>query len=348
MENRSEIILYQTEDGRTHIQTLLQDGTVWLSQAQMAELYDKTIPTINEHIKNIYEEGELSTGATIRNFLIVQTEGKRQVSREVAFYNLDMVLAIGYRVRSHRGTQFRQWATTALKEYLVKGFVMNDERLKNPAGADYFDELLERIRDIRASEKLFYQKVKDIYSNSLDYDPQSDQAQVFFKTVQNKMLYAVTGMTAAELVARRADGGRPNMGLTTWQGAQKGKALRKSDVITAKNYLAEKEIADLNRIVTMFLDTAEDTAQRRQVMRMKDWEQRLDEFLRFNERDVLKTAGKVSHDAAEQIAHQHYEAFDLKRRESETIAAERAAAKELTDLAKQIEAKKPAKKKDGT
>lgn len=334
-DNRNILILYRTDDGLTDIRLRAVDGTVWLTQAEMADLFQSSKQNISHHIRGILEDRELSEPATVKNYLTVQTEGKREVQRNVALYNLDMILAVGYRIKSARGTQFRQWATTTLRAYLVKGFVMNDERLKNPdipGGTAYFDELLERIRDIRASEKLFYQKVKDIYVKSVDYDPKSDQAQLFFKTVQNKMLFAVTGRTAAELVESRSDPGLPNMGLIAWKAGK----VRKGDVVTAKNYLTRDELGSLNRIVTMFLDLAEDTALRRQAMTMKNWEQRLDEFLRFNERAVLTHAGNVSHDRAEQIAHDRYEAFDLKRREEEKVLAEREAAGELEQL-RQVE-----------
>lgn len=336
------LIIYRTDDGLTEIAFRPLDGTVWLTQMEIAELFMTSKQNVSLHLKNIFEDNELAEASVVKESLTTAADGKNYITKT---YSLEAILAIGYRVKSPRGTQFRQWATTALKEYLVKGFVMNDERLKNPGVMDYFDELLERIREIRASEKLFYQKVKDIYSRSADYDGRSDQAQLFFKTVQNKMLYAVTGMTAAELVVSRADGGKPNMGLTTWAGASKGRGVRKSDVVTAKNYLTEDEMRVLDRIVGMFLDLAEDTAERRQVMYMKDWELRLDEFLKFNERDILTGAGNVSHDRAEQIAHERYATFDAVRREQEAVLAEREAAEDLKQLEKQIEAKKTGKKK---
>jgi hypothetical protein len=338
MSNMSNtaLILYRTEDGLTELQLKSIDGTVWLTQSEIAELFQTTPQNITLHIKAIYEEGELEQAATCKDYLQVQMEGSRQVKRQLMHYNLNMMLAVGYRIKSSRGTQFRIWATTTLREYLVKGFVMNDERLKNPNGTPYFDEFLERIREIRASEKLFYQKVRDVYTKSMDYDPKSDEAQRFFRTIQNKMLYAVTGMTAAELVKHRSDAALPNMGLTHWEGSQKGRKVRKSHVITAKNYLVEEEIANLNRIVTMFLDVAEDTAKNQQAMYMKDWEQRLDEFLQFNKRSVLNGAGQVSHDHAAQIAHERYATFDLHRREQESIQAEREAADDLKELEKEI------------
>jgi hypothetical protein len=314
-----ELILYKTEDGTTAIKLRAEEGTVWLTQAQIAELFDKGVPAINEHIKNIIKEGELEEDSTIRKFRIVRHEGRRTVEREVVHYSLDMILAVGYRVRSLRGTQFRQWATTHLREYLIKGFVLDDARLKEPGGWDYFDELLERIRDIRASEKRFYQKVRDIYATAVDYDPKTDEAQLFFRKVQNKMLWAITGHTAAELVAGRADSNLPNMGLTSW----KGNRVRKQDVTIAKNYLDETEVSELNRIVVMYLDYAEDQAKRRKTMTMREWEDKLDAFLTFNERDILRHAGKVSQVVAEKLAGERYEKFDATRRKVERFAADR-------------------------
>ena len=323
-----ELILYRTEDGRTSIKLRAEKGTVWLTQAKIAELFGKGVPAINEHIKNIIKEGELDQGSTIRKFRIVRNEGGREVERQVAHYNLDMILAVGYRVRSARGTQFRQWATTHLKEYLVKGFVLDDARLKEPGGWDYFDELLERIRDIRASEKRFYQKVRDIYATAVDYDPQSDEAQLFFKKVQNKMLWAITGRTAAELVAGRANPSLPNMGLKSWKGSR----VRKQDVTIAKNYLDAQEIDELNRIVVMYLDYAEDQAKRRKVMTMQEWADRLDAFLSFNERDILDHAGKVSQAVAEKLASERYGEFDSKRREAEKLEADTEDMEELRKI----------------
>ncbi|MBM7717441.1 hypothetical protein JOC94_004469 [Bacillus thermophilus] len=276
MNNESNFLMYQTENGDTKIQVRLEGETVWMTQKAMAELFQKGVPTINEHIKNIYAEGELTEEATIRKNRIVQVEGSREVEREVAFYNLEMIIAVGYRVRSHRGTQFRQWATERLNEYMVKGFTMDDERLKEMRniGADYFDELLERIRDIRASERRFYQKITDIYATSIDYDPSTPIAREFFATVQNKLHFAIHGHTASELIMKRADASKPNMGLTSW----KGDKVRKQDVVVAKNYLSQEELSDLNRIVTMYLDYAESQAKKKKPMYMKDWAERLDAF----------------------------------------------------------------------
>lgn len=331
-EKNGEILIYQTEDGLTQIQLKAQDGTVWLTQAEIAELLQTSSQNITLHIKSIYEDVELLPVATCKDYLQVRQEGERQVQRALMHYSLDMILAIGYRVRSSRGIQFRRWATTTLKEYLLKGFVLNDERLKNPGGWDYFDVLLERIRDIRTAEKRFYQKVRDIYATSVDYDAKTTEAQVFFKTVQNKMLWASTGKTAAELIVERANANLPNMGLTSWQRSK----VRKTDVVTAKNYLNEEELTELNRIVTMFLDFAEDQAKRRQAMTMKQWEERLDAFLSFNDRAVLMHAGSISHEKAEQLVHERFDKFDGQRRSAEALAAEEEYLQELAVLEKEI------------
>lgn len=311
MQNNTDILIYQTEDGNTKIDVKLEDETVWMTQKSIANLFQKGLSTINEHIKNIYREGELTETETIRKSRIVQTEGNRDVEREILYYNLELIIAIGYRVRSHRGTQFRQWATTQLNEYLVKGFAMDDNRLKEMRnfGQDYFDELLERIRDIRASEKRFYQKITDIYSTSVDYDAKSNISQEFFATVQNKLHFAIHGFTAAELIVERVDSNKDNMGLTTWTGDK----VRQRDVTVAKNYLNEDEIRSLNRIVTMYLDYAEDQAERNQPMYMKDWIDKLNAFLQFNEREILKNAGKVSNEVAKQIALGEYKQFNQNR-----------------------------------
>ncbi len=332
-----EVLLYQTEDGRTRVECRFADETIWLSQALLAELYQKDVRTINEHLKNLYEEGELESEATIRKFRIVRMEGKREVAREIEHYGLDAILAVGYRVRSHRGTQFRKWATERLKEYLVKGFTMDDERLKNPpvAGSgvpDYFDEMLERIRDIRASERRMYLRVKEIFAMAGDYDPSWPETTKFFSVIQNKLHYAATGLTAAELIQGRADHTRPNMGLTTWKAGE----VRRTDVNVAKNYLNEREIDELNRIVVMWLDYAEDQARRRRQVFMKDWERKLDEFLAFNEREVLPNAGSVSKKAAEEHARQEYERFAERRREYKEAVGERESIKALEEAAKLV------------
>ncbi len=334
------MILYQTEDGRTRIQCRFENETIWLTQALIAELFQKDVRTINEHLANIFEEGELSREATIRKFRIVRLEGKREVTREVEHYSLPAILAVGYRVRSHRGTQFRQWATARLSEYLVKGFTMDDERLKSPPGPgvpDYFDELLERIRDIRASERRVYLRVREILALAADYRPTEPETQVFFQTVQNKLHFAVTGKTAPELIAKRADAAKTNMGLTTWKGAM----VRKGDVTVAKNYLREEEIAELNRIVVMFLDFAEDQARRRKQVFLKDWKSKLDKFLHFNERHVLPDVGKVTRVAADQKAQEEYERFSERRRTEIESQAERDAIRELEGAVKRFPKKKP-------
>lgn len=315
MPHNGELILYKTQDGLAEIQLKAIDGTVWLTQMEIAELFQTTKQNVSLHIKNLLEEQELDEASVVKDYFTTAADGK---SYKTKHYNLDVILSVGYRVRSPRGTQFRQWATTALREYLIKGFVINDARMKEPGGLDYFDELLERIREIRASEKRFYQKVKDVYTTATDYDKDSEAAQLFFKTVQNKMLFAVTGKTAAELIVGRADADKPNMGLTSWQGSR----VRKGDTVTAKNYLNDEEIQELNRVVTMYLDFAEDMARRRKQMTMNEWAGKLDEFLKFNERQVLSGAGKVSHDRARKIAHQEYETFDANRKEAEKAEAD--------------------------
>lgn len=299
-----EFLVYVDPNGETRVQVQVVDGTVWLSQRLMADLYGKDVRTINEHLSNIYDEGELDPGATIRKFRIVRSEGNRSVSRLIDHYALPAILAVGYRVRSTQGTRFRRWATAKLEEYLVKGFVLDDERLKSGThlGEDYFDELLERIRDIRASERRFYQKITDIYAQcSVDYDPRSDITQTFYATVQNKLHWAIHGHTAAELIHERADASKPHMGLTTWKQAPQG-PIRKSDVAIAKNYLTVEELQELNRVVTMYLDYAEDQARRRRTMTMANWVERLDAFLEFNERNLLSHAGAVSHTLATERA----------------------------------------------
>lgn len=307
----NDLLLYTTPDGGVRVDVIYEGETFWLSQKKMGELFGVDVRTVSEHLQNIYKTGELQEEATIRKFRIVQTEGTREVNREIDFYNLDAIIAVGYRVNSRRATQFRIWATQTLKEFIIKGFVLDDERLKQSKrfGKDYFDELLERIREIRASERRFYQKITDIYAEcSLDYDPKSELTQTFYKTVQNKLEWAITGKTAAEIIASRVDAGKPNMGLTTWKNAPSGKIL-KSDVTVAKNYLAAHEIKELNRIVGMYLDYAENQATRHKYMTMKDWIEKLDAFLKFNEYEVLQNAGTVSAEVAKHLAEQAYEKF---------------------------------------
>ncbi|MBU2602970.1 MAG: virulence RhuM family protein [Actinobacteria bacterium] len=305
----SSIVLYQTEDGRTRIQCRFEDETIWLTQALIAELFQKDVRTVNEHLLNIIEEGELSREATIRKFRIVRREGARQVTREVEHYRLEGILAVGYRVRSHRGTQFRQWATARLTEYLVKGFTMDDERLKNPPGkgqTDYFDELLERIRDIRSSERRFYQKVLDIYATSVDYAPNTELSQQFFATVQNKMHWATHGHTAAEVIHQRADATLPLMRLAT---TRPGGIIRREDVSVAKNYLNEEELQTLNRIVNLYLEFAELQALERRPMTMSNWIEKLDAFLKISGRELLDHAGMISADTARAKAEQEYDRY---------------------------------------
>ncbi|HLM67260.1 MAG TPA: virulence RhuM family protein [Longimicrobium sp.] len=306
-----------------------------MSQALIAELFQKDLRTINEHLKNIYKEEELSERGTIRKFRMVRTEGSRRVARPIDYYNLDAILAVGYRVRSPRGTQFRQWATERLREYLVKGFTMDDERLRNPpvAGSgvpDYFDELLERIRDIRASERRIYLRVKEIFALAADYVPSHPETNRFFAVIQNKLHYAATGLTAAELIAERANHAYPNMGLTTW----KGDAVTRSDVTVAKNYLNEEEVGELNRIVVMWLDFAEDQARRRKQVFLRDWEQRLDDFLRFNDREVLEDSGSVSKAEADDRARAEYEQFAARRRALLEAEGQRSNLAGLEDAAR--------------
>lgn len=312
LENTGRILIYQNEKGDTKIDVYFEEDTVWMPQKAMCELYQVAKSSVSEHISNIFQDGELKPEATVRKFRTVQTEGSRQVTRELEYYNLDMILAVGYRVRSHVGIHFRRWASGVLTEYMKKGFALNDERLRNPKefGADYFDELLERIRDIRASEKRVYRKVKEIFALSVDYDSKSQIAQNFFKSVQNKLEYAATGYTAPELIAERADASKDNMGLTSFRGAK----VRRSDVTVAKNYMTQEEISTLNLIVNMYLDYAELQAKSRNPMYMADWESRLGDFLRFNGREVLENFGTVKRELAEKLALEQYEQYDARRR----------------------------------
>jgi len=334
---KGEFLLYQTDDGQVKIDVRLEDETIWLSQRLMAELFQKDVRTINEHIQNIYKEGELEPESTIRKFRIVQKEGSREVSREVDFYNLDMIISLGYRVKSLTATRFRIWATEQLKEYIVKGFVLDAERLKNPpvAGSaipDYFDELLARIRDIRSSERRMYLRVREIFSMAGDYDLSRSETTKFFSIIQNKLHFAATGMTAAELILSRADAQHTNMGLTSWLKNE----VRKTDVTIAKNYLHENEIDELNRIVVMWLDFAEDQALRRKQVFMKNWAAKLDDFLVFNERRVLNHTGAVSKTDAEIHAKQEYDRFSALRREQKEQLGEAESIRLLEDEAKRL------------
>lgn len=315
LANTGKILIYQTEKGDTKVDVYFAEDTIWMTQRAMAELYQTTPQNITTHIKNVYADGELDANSTCKDYLQVQTEGTRKVERARKYYSLDMILAVGYRVRSNVGIHFRRWASSVLTEYMKKGFVLNDERLRNPKefGADYFDELLERIRDIRASEKRLYQKVKEIFALSVDYDSRSDAAQLFFKTVQNKLEFAATGHTAPEIIAARADASKDNMGLTSFKGVK----VRKTDVTVAKNYMTHEEISTLNLIVNMYLDYAELQAKQHHVMHMADWELKLNQFLQFNGREILQNLGTVKREVAEALAIGEYEKYDAHRREIE-------------------------------
>ena len=301
-----QFLVYQTEDGKLKIDVRFEGETVWLTQQHMAELFQTTVPNVSMHIRNVFAEGELQPAATVKESLIVRQEGSRSVQRSVEFYNLDVIISVGYRVKSHRGTQFRIWATQRLREYIVKGFVLDDERLKNPDQPfDYFEELTRRIQDIRTSERRFYQKITDIYATSIDYDPTQEISLLFFKTVQNKVHWAITGQTAAEIIHGRANAAKRNLGLTNWRGA----VIRKQDVGIAKNYLTEPELAALNNLVEQYLVFAEGQAMRRVPMHMADWVTKLDAFLKLNERDILTHAGRISHEMALAKAEEEYEKY---------------------------------------
>ena len=304
-QNNGNIILYQTEDGKSRIEVTLCNDTVWLTADQMAELFQRNKSTISRHIKNVFEDGELNPDSTVAFFATVQNEGNRSVERNLAYYNLDMIISVGYRVKSHRGVQFRIWATNVLREYLVKGFAMNDDLLKRAGGGNYFDELLSRIRDIRSSEKVFYRKILEIYALSIDYDPRTEATMQFFKTVQNKMHYSVHGHTAAEIIYERADAEKDFMGLTSWTGA----LPKRTDTETAKNYLSSDELDTLNRIVSLYLDFAELQAKSHKPMYMKDWIQKLDDFLKLSGKELLSHAGKISAELAKQKANTEYDKF---------------------------------------
>ncbi len=329
--DKSELIIYQTDDGRTLIETRLEDETVWLTQVGLAELFQTTRQNIGQHIQNIFDEGEVDVVSTIKKFFIVQTEGERKVQREIDHYNLDVILSVGYRVKSRIATHFRIWATQRLREYIVKGFTMNDELLKQAGGGNYFDELLARIRDIRSSEKVFWRKVLDIYSTSIDYDPKSDVSVQFFQTVQNKMHWAAHGNTAAEIVYKRIDAGKPNLGLTHFKGSKP----TKQETEVAKNYLNETELNILNRMVTAYLELAELQALNRMPMYMKDWIERLDDFLKMTGSGVLDHPGTISHQQAVDKAAREYEKYkelhknDLSEAEHHFVRQIEQKAKEL-------------------
>jgi hypothetical protein len=331
----NELILYRSDDGQAEVQLRAEEGSAWLTQLEMAELFDTTKQNVSLHINNILKEGELAEDSAVKESLTVQKEGSREVKRKTFLYNLHMILAVGYRVRSPRGTEFRQWATRHLAEYLQKGFLMDDERLKNPGGWDYFDELLERIREIRASEKRFYQKVRDLFALSADYAADPRDATLFFAEVQNKLLYAVTHHTAAELVVERADPGSPNMALMSWSGTR----VRKQDVVVAKNYLTSDEIDTLNRLVVIFLEQAELRVKERKQLTLDYWRSNVDRMLEFNEKAVLSNKGAISHDTMQKIAYERYEQFDAARRLAEARQADSDDLAELEQIEKQLEQK---------
>jgi hypothetical protein len=330
MNEERNIIIYKTADGKASVSLYAKDGSVWMNQNQLAELFDTSKPNISMHISNILKEGELSASSVVKDYLTTASDGKKY---EVTFYSLEMILAIGFRVRSKRGTQFRIWANRNLKEYMVKGFVMDDERLKNPDGRpDYFDELLERIRDIRASEKRFYQKVRDLFALSSDYDPTDKATQMFFAETQNKLLYAVTGKTAAEIIVSRADAKKPNMALTSW----KGTVVRKQDIFIAKNYLTKDEIDTLNRLVVIFLESAELRAKNRMDITMKFWHENVDRILEFQDKNILRNAGSISNKQMEAKVRAIYAQYDKRRKEYEAMEADKQDLEELKQLEEKI------------
>ena len=337
-KNEGQILLYQTEDGKQRIEVHLQDETVWLSQKLIAEVFQTTPQNINMHLKNIFSEGEVVADSVIKESLITASDGKKYRTQ---LYGLEAIIAVGYRVSSHRGTQFRQWATQQLKEYIVKGFILDDERLSKPGKIDYFDELLERIRTIRSSEKRFYQKIRDIYTLSADYSSDHPMTQEFFKTVQNKLLYAVTGLTAAEIIHKRVDASKPNMGLMTWDGARREKKLTKQDVEIAKNYLQHEEIIDLELLVSQYLDFAERQARQRKVMYMADWKTKLDAFLQLNEAQILTHAGKISAEMAKELALSEYGKFEELRKKEIVMQSEEELSEALRNLLDCRESLKP-------
>ena len=331
-EISSDFLLYQTEDGQTKIDVKIEGETVWLTQAQMVELFQRDKSVISKHIKNVFAEGELNEKAVVAFFATTAADGK---TYDVAYYNLDMIISVGYRVKSHRGTQFRMWATQRLREYIIKGFTMNDDLLKKAGGGNYFDELLARIRDIRSSEKVFYRKVLEIYATSVDYDPRAKATQTFFQTVQNKMHYSAHGKTAAELIHERADASKPFMGLTSWAGAKP----KKADAESAKNYLAEQELDVLNRIVNMYIEFAELQAMQKKPMYMADWIGKLDDFMKISGREVLAHAGKVSHELAMLKANDEYEKYS-ERTKNELSPVEQHFLASIEETAKRLEKKK--------
>ncbi|HKM95067.1 MAG TPA: virulence RhuM family protein [Prolixibacteraceae bacterium] len=333
MDNNSELLLYQTEDGQTKIDVRLENESVWLSQAQMVELFQTTKQNISLHIRNVFKEGELDEISVVKDYLTTAADGKAYSTN---YYNLDVIISVGYRVKSHRGTQFRIWATTQLREFLIKGFVLNDERLKETGRTNqYFDELLDRIRDIRSSKKIFYAKIRDIYTTAIDYNAHTEQSQLFFKTVQNKMHWAIHGHTASEIIYKRVNSEQQNLGLKTWKNAPVGK-IRKTDVSIAKNYLSEDELKDLNLIVDQYLSFAELQARNRKPMFMSDWSKKLNDFLTLNDREILEHAGKISANMAKELAESEYEKYRNNRIDIEDIQE----MKQLEEGLKKLETKK--------
>ncbi|RAI11087.1 MAG: hydroxyacid dehydrogenase [Candidatus Melainabacteria bacterium] len=335
-DDKEELIIYETPNGKLDIQLDLENETIWLTQRLIAQLFECSTDNVGVHLKNIYESGELEENRTTEFFSVVQKEGNRNVNREIKHYNLDAIISVGYRVNSTKATKFRQWATQTLKEYIIKGFVLNTERLKNPGGWDYFDELLEKIREIRASEKRFYQKVRDLFALSVDYKDDIKASNDFFAEVQNKLLHAVTNNTAAEIIVNRADATKPNMNLTNWSGSR----VRKQDVIIAKNYLQQNEIKELDRLVSMFLDYAENQAQRRRQLSMSDWKEKVDGFLNFNDYEILKGKGAISRKQANEIAKKRYLEFDEARKKQEALEADAEDLKELETIEHEMIAEK--------
>jgi len=334
MKDQQNIIIYNTADGKASVSLFAKDGSIWMNQNQLAELFDTSKQNVSSHIINVLKEGELQENSVVKNYLTTAADGKEY---DITFYSLEMILAIGFRVRSKRGTQFRIWANKNLKEYLIKGFVMDDERLKNPDGRpDYFDELLERIRDVRASEKRFYQKVRDLFALSSDYDSTDKATQMFFAETQNKLLFAVTGKTAAELVVSRADANKPNMNLTSW----KGSIVRKQDIYIAKNYLTEDEIDTLNRLVVIFLESAELRAKNRLDITMNFWRENVEKILEFQDKKILKNAGSISKELMEKMVSDVYQLFDKNRKKYEAIVEENNEIEELNQLAQNIKKNK--------
>lgn len=335
-DDKKELIIYETPNGKLDIQLDLKNETIWLTQRLIAQLFECSTDNVGVHLKNIYESGELEENRTTEFFSVVQKEGNRNVNREIKHYNLDAIISVGYRVNSTKATKFRQWATQTLKEYIIKGFVLNTERLKNPGGWDYFDELLEKIREIRASEKRFYQKVRDLFALSVDYKDDLKASNDFFAEVQNKLLHAVTNNTAAEIIVNRADATKPNMNLTNWSGSR----VRKQDVIIAKNYLQQNEIKELDRLVSMFLDYAENQAQRRRQLSMSDWKEKVDGFLNFNDYEILKGKGAISRKQANEIAKKRYLEFDEACKKQEALEADAEDLKELEAIEHEMIAEK--------